>query len=195
MYHALLYPSFFFSFQDEKVLIVIGGDENYRDNDEENRSTLSRQARDTALSRQLRPQLIDGRKSFMFSWNKKHGAIHEEALIHYFDYTKKGQKFTSQPVAEPRITSPVATQSQVIMTCSISDLRIPRSNAVQWAKRLCSRNFTDHHMVDLKIFYRLRANWTSFLWFCGGAPGWEVWRFEARFLLHPSQSVISSLSW
>ena len=123
--------SLFFLFQDEKVLIVIGGDENYRDDDEENRSTLSRQARVTALSRQLRPQLIDGRKSFIFSWNKKHGAIHEEALIHYFDYTKKGQKFTSQPVAEPRITSPVATQSQVIMTCSISDLRIPRSNAVQ----------------------------------------------------------------
>ena len=112
-------------------MIVIGGDENYRDNDEENRSTLSRQARDTALSRQLRPQLIDGRKSFIFSWNKKHRAIHEEALIHYFDCTKKGQKFTSQPVAEPRIISPVATQSQVIMTCSISDLRIPRSNAVQ----------------------------------------------------------------
>ena len=134
-------PLFFFSFQDEKVLIVIGGDENYRDNDEENGSTLSRQARDTALSRQLRPQLIDGRKSFIFSWNKKHRAIHEEALIHYFDCTKKGQKFTSQPVAESvrigpepeetRITSPVATQSQVIMTCSISDLRIPRSNAVQ----------------------------------------------------------------
>ena len=131
---------FFFLFQDEKVLIVIGGDENYRDDDEENRSTLSRQARHTALSRQLRPQLIDGRKSFIFSWNKKHGAIHEEALIHYFDCAKKGQKFTSQPVAEPvrigpepektRITSPVATQSQVIMTCSISDLRIPRSNAV-----------------------------------------------------------------
>ena len=142
MHHVscILYPSFFL-FQDEKVLIVIGGDENYRDDDEENRSTLSRQARDTALSRQLRPQLIDGRKSFIFSWNKKHGAIHEEALIHYFDCAKKGQKFTSQPVAEPvrigpepektRITSPVATQSQVIMTCSISDLRIPRSNAVQ----------------------------------------------------------------
>ena len=140
MYHTLLYPSFF-SFQDEKVLIVIGGDDNYSDDDEENRSMLSRRARNTALSRQLRPQFIDGRKSFIFSWNRKHRAIHEEALIHYFDSTKKGQKFTSQLVAEPVrieprpeetwITSPVATQSQVIMTCLIIDLRIPRSNAVQ----------------------------------------------------------------
>ena len=120
------YIPLFFSFQDEKVLIVIGGDDNYRDDDEENRSMLSRRARNTALSRQLRPQFIDGRKSFIFSWNRKHRAIHEEALIHYFDSTKKGQKFKSQPVAEPvrigpepektRITSPVATQSQVIMT-------------------------------------------------------------------------------
>ena len=167
------YIPLFFSFQDEKVLIVIGGDDNYSDDDEENRSMLSRRARNTALSRQLRPQFIDGRKSFIFSWNRKHRAIHEEALIHYFDSTKKGQKFTSQLVAEPVrieprpeetwITSPVATQSQVIMTCPIIDLRIPRSNAVQWAKGLCSGDFTDHRMVDLKIFHRFRANRKSFL--------------------------------
>ncbi|XP_022804644.1 uncharacterized protein LOC111341874 isoform X2 [Stylophora pistillata] len=100
-----------------------GGDVNYRDKDEENRSILSRQARDTVLSHQLRPEFIDGRKSFIFSWNKKHRAIHENALKHYFDPSKKGQKFMNQLVAEPArigpeleeetlITSLLATQSQ-----------------------------------------------------------------------------------
>ena len=40
---------------------------------------------------------MDGRKSFIFSWNKKHRAIHEEALLHYFDPSKKGQKFEYHP--------------------------------------------------------------------------------------------------
>ena len=44
---------------------------------------------------------MDGRKSFVFSWNKKHREIHEEALLHYFDPNKKGQKFEYQPPQEP----------------------------------------------------------------------------------------------
>ena len=40
---------------------------------------------------------MDGRKSFIFSWNKKHREIHEDALLHYFDPSKKGQKFEYQP--------------------------------------------------------------------------------------------------
>ena len=40
---------------------------------------------------------MDGRKSFVFSWNKKYKSIHEEALLHYFDPSKKGQKFEYQP--------------------------------------------------------------------------------------------------
>ena len=39
---------------------------------------------------------MDGKKSFIFSWNKKHRAIHEEALLHYFDRSKRGQKFKYQ---------------------------------------------------------------------------------------------------
>ena len=45
---------------------------------------------------------IDGRKSFVFSWNKKHRVIHEEALLHYFDPSKKGQKFEYQPSQTPQ---------------------------------------------------------------------------------------------
>ena len=40
---------------------------------------------------------MDGRKSFIFSWNQKHREIHEEALRHFFDSRKKGQKFEYQP--------------------------------------------------------------------------------------------------
>ena len=40
---------------------------------------------------------MDGRKSFVFSWNKNHRVIHEEALLHFFDPSKKGQKFEYQP--------------------------------------------------------------------------------------------------
>ena len=48
---------------------------------------------------------MDGRKSFIFSWNKKHRAIHEEALLHYFDRSKKGQKFEYQPRVSPEVSN------------------------------------------------------------------------------------------
>lgn len=38
-------------------------------------------------------EYLDGRKSFVFSWNTKHRKIHEEALLHYFDPNRKRQKF------------------------------------------------------------------------------------------------------
>ena len=50
---------------------------------------------------QFKEEFIDGRKSFIFSWNEKHRPIHEEALLHYFDTSKKGQKFEYQPPQEP----------------------------------------------------------------------------------------------
>ena len=48
---------------------------------------------------------MDGRRSFIFSWNKKHRAIHEEALLHYFDPSKKGQKFEYQPQNPSEVSS------------------------------------------------------------------------------------------
>ena len=44
---------------------------------------------------------MDGRESFVFSWNKKHRVIHEETLLHYFDPSKKEQKFEYQPSQAP----------------------------------------------------------------------------------------------
>ena len=48
---------------------------------------------------------MDGRKSFVFSWNKKYKSIHEEALLHYFDPSKKGQKFEYQPKHHSEVSS------------------------------------------------------------------------------------------
>jgi len=48
---------------------------------------------------------MDGRKSFIFSWNKKHREIHEKALLHYFDPSKKGQKFEYQPKSLSKIST------------------------------------------------------------------------------------------
>ena len=46
---------------------------------------------------QFDEEYLDGRKSFVFSWNKTHRKIHEEALLHYFDPSKNGEKFQYQP--------------------------------------------------------------------------------------------------
>ena len=46
---------------------------------------------------------MDGRKSFIFSWNEKHRAIHKEALLHYFDRSKRGLKFEYQPRISPEV--------------------------------------------------------------------------------------------
>ena len=87
-------------FQGGRVLIVIGGDDQYIDEDEEERVVISRWARRKVAS-QFNEEFLDGRKSFIFSWNKRHREIHEEALLHYFDPGKKGQKFEYQPKPKP----------------------------------------------------------------------------------------------
>ena len=90
----------FYFHEGDKVLVVIGGDDQYRDEDEEERTVISRWARRKVAS-QFNEEYLDGRKSFIFSWNKQHREIHEEALLHYFDPSKKGQKFGYQPKPKP----------------------------------------------------------------------------------------------
>ena len=86
----------FYLHKGDKVLIVIGGDDQYKDEDEEERTVISRWARRKVAS-QFNEEYLDGRKSFIFSWNKRHREIHEDALLHYFDKGKKGKKFEYQP--------------------------------------------------------------------------------------------------
>ena len=98
----LLLCYFVFVIQEGKVLIVIGGDDQYRDADEEERAVISRWARRKVAS-QFKEECLDGRESFIFSWNKQHREIHEEALLHYFDPRKKGQQFAFQPKPKPKL--------------------------------------------------------------------------------------------
>ena len=96
-----------FFFVEGKVIIIIGGDNNYKNKDEEDRVVISRWAR-RKITSQFREEFLDGSKSFIFSWNKQHRAIHEEALLHYFAQSgKEGQKFEYHP--KPK--QPVNVQS------------------------------------------------------------------------------------
>ncbi|XP_020605431.1 uncharacterized protein LOC110044249 [Orbicella faveolata] len=112
IYRALLQAT------DGRVLIVIGGDDHYRDKEEEERTVISRWARRKVAS-QFNEEYLDGRKSFIFSWNKQHREIHEEALLHYFDPSKKGQKFEYQPKLKPvplqaKTEEPIITSRETV---------------------------------------------------------------------------------
>ena len=99
-----------------KVIVVIGGDDNYKNEAEDEQSVISRWAKRKIAYSQFSEEFMDGRKSFVFSWNKNHKAIHEEALLHYFDPNKKGQKFEYQP--------PQGPSSQTTQSASSTELEI-----------------------------------------------------------------------
>ena len=99
------FRAFFFS--DNKVLIVIGGDSNYKNEEEEARSVISRWAKKKVAS-QFGEEYLDGRQSFIFSWDEKHRPIHEEAMQHFLDPDKRGFKFECTPPRPlPKHTPPV----------------------------------------------------------------------------------------
>ena len=102
----------FSSVTGDKVLIVIGGDDSYKDKNEEDTAFISRWAK-RKISSQFIEELIDGRKSFIFSWNQEHRKIHEEALVHFLDERKGGTKFEYQPKGRSSETamSPKANES------------------------------------------------------------------------------------
>ena len=95
---------------DNKVLIVIGGDKYYRDEDEKARSVISRWAR-RKVSSQFGEEFLDGRQSFIFSWNENHRLIHEEAMYHFLEPLKRGCKFEyTPPKPLPKPVAPVVPQ-------------------------------------------------------------------------------------
>ena len=90
------------------MLIVIGEDERYKDKDEEEKAVISHLGKNE-ISVQIRRELVDGRKSFVFSWNKEHRPIHEEAMLHFLDPSKNGQEFI--PNAKTQMENvPVSSQ-------------------------------------------------------------------------------------
>ena len=108
----------------ENVVVVIGGDDNYKNETEEEQSVISRWAWRRIARPQFSEEFIDGRKGFVFSWDKKHREIHEDALLHFFDPEKKGQKFEYQPRTIHTPADPVGTQA-VVFT---NDERTSREN-------------------------------------------------------------------
>ena len=78
------------------MLIVVGGDSHYQNEDEEARSVISRWAKGK-LASQFCEEYLDGRQSFIFSWNTKHRPIHEQAMRHFLDPSKRGFKFEYTP--------------------------------------------------------------------------------------------------
>ena len=90
---------------------MIGGDSYYKNEDEGARYVISRWAKRKVAS-QFGEEYLDGRQSFIFSWNEKHRQIHEEAMRHYLDPKKRGSKFEytppkhlSKPI-EPEVSQP-----------------------------------------------------------------------------------------
>lgn len=95
------------------MLVVIGGDNNYKNAAEEESAVLSRWAK-RQISSQFREEFMDGQKSFIFSWDKKHRSIHEEALLHFLDSAKTGTKFVHNPKRQQ--TTPSVDTNQVCFT-------------------------------------------------------------------------------
>ena len=98
--------------------MVIGGDSNYKDEDDERQNVLSRWAL-RIVNLQLKEEFRDGRKSFVFSWNEKHRPIHEEALLHFFDPSKAGVKFAPHLgiAAKPKSDTASASVEEVCLYC------------------------------------------------------------------------------
>ncbi|KAL9963906.1 hypothetical protein ACROYT_G027461 [Oculina patagonica] len=136
VYRALLKAT------EDKVIVVIGGDDNYKNETEEEQSVISRWAWKKIARSQFKEEFIDGRKSFVFSWDKKHRAIHEEAMLHFFDPSKKGQKFDYQPRKVDLPPDPVAAKEVVI---SNSDERT-REDSQELP--LSQKNVTQKEKVD-----------------------------------------------
>lgn len=83
---------------------MIGGDENYKDQTERQSRVLSRWAF-RKVSSQFDTKLMDGRKSFIFSWDEKHRSIHEAAMVHFLDPQKQEVIFVPKKLLPVQTTT------------------------------------------------------------------------------------------
>ena len=90
------------------MLIIIVKDERYENKEEEETQFISRWVAKNIIHPQVCREFVDGRKSFVFSWNEEHRPIHEEAMLHFLD-SNNGQAFNPNP--KPKIENvPVSCQ-------------------------------------------------------------------------------------
>ena len=91
------------------MLIIIVKDERYENKEEEETQFISRWVAKTIINPQVRKEFVDGRKSFVFSWNEEHRPIHEEAMLHFLDPGNNGKAFN--PNKKPKMENvPVSCQ-------------------------------------------------------------------------------------
>ncbi|CAH3173629.1 unnamed protein product [Porites evermanni] len=83
VYRALMKATGKNSKRLQQCYLVIGADDNYKNEEEEEQSFISPWAR-RIVCVQFNEEYLDGRKSFVFSWGEKHRQIHVEALMHFF---------------------------------------------------------------------------------------------------------------
>lgn len=57
------------------------------------------------VSFQFDAKLMDGRKSFIFSWDEKHRSIHEEAMVHFLDPQKQEVIFVPKKLPPVQTTT------------------------------------------------------------------------------------------
>lgn len=94
-------------------MIIIGGDKYYKDEEEKEQFVISRWVRRKVAS-QFDEGYFDGRESFIFSWNKEHREIHEEALEYYLNPNKRGEKFRYEPKPTPAAPETTDSSKEVI---------------------------------------------------------------------------------
>ena len=145
------------------MLIVIGGDSYYKDEDEEDQFVISRWARRKVAS-QFNEEYLDGRKSFIFSWDTKHRPIHEEALRHFLDPSKKGVKFvyTPEPKPLPRPVEPEfipparqdVRQEVSLLLCYILSVK-PLPRVVKPLSNLPASYVQDYYPVKIQVLFQL----------------------------------------
>ena len=132
------------------VIIVIGGDNKYKGEDEEEREVISRWAKRKVFS-QFSEECLDGRKSFIFSWNKQHREIHEQALRHHFDPNKKGLKFGYQLPLLVQETNPKSLPQAT--STEFENLRTPKSplhnDEVATALTAAREKLADNHLTGV----------------------------------------------
>ncbi|EDO29142.1 predicted protein [Nematostella vectensis] len=105
---------------ENQVLIVIGGDDNYKTQEERDTSVLSQWARGK-VSSQFLEEYMNGSRSFIFSWDEHHHPIHEEALQHFLD-PGKTDEFVPKP-RPPQVSVPDPIAEPDVVDSKIKDIK------------------------------------------------------------------------
>ncbi|XP_032227442.2 uncharacterized protein LOC5503217 isoform X2 [Nematostella vectensis] len=152
VYRALLRAT------EGRVLIVIGGDDNYKTQEERDTSVLSQWARGK-VSSQFKEEYMNGSRSFIFSWDEHHHPIHEDALQHFLDPKIFVPK--PRPTPLPCQSQPVPDVQEPVQSSEVSPISSPtqQEHLMEGGSLLAS---TGHQDVEVNKGPSLQLfTWTS----------------------------------